>query len=111
MSILAVARQTSPLGLVARADTTSVPGRLRVSRRSSNDPLGAFVRAVVQGERAGPVLEHDAPAHAYAVLIDLELDLDPAVLGAQLQLRGARPGSNSPQRARRRPSTMRPARA
>ena len=42
----------------------------------------------------GAVLpQHDIPADADAVLIDLELDLDPAVLFAQLDLGSARTGA------------------
>ena len=79
---------------VARATNRSAPGPFRVTKRTSNEPLGPRDGCSTRDLRPVP-LEDDRPADAVAVLVDLELHLDAAVLCAELQLRRRRAGARA----------------
>ena len=83
------AEQDSPRRC-AVALTTSAPAGFAITLRASKEPLGALVTRTSRATRDPFTRQHDRPGDAVPVLVDLELDLDPAVLFAQLQLRGAR---------------------
>jgi len=90
------ARQVSPpCRALAEATMRVVRDPAASRRRSSNDPLGRHGRADAPEGRRAVADERHAPSLADAILIDLELSVDPAVVGLGLQLPCARGGARS----------------
>ena len=78
----AVAVQVAPLRLLATATILSVPAVPAMTRLSENEPLGACVLNGDRRDERAVAPQRDPPGDTVSVLVDLELDLDPAILRA-----------------------------